>query len=90
MVYCYIYHIHIDYMTVFIDMIYLSFIVYIGIVLMYTLSLLWSLFLWHLGKQRKQRRCQLAPLAVSYPVRFEEFLRLLQSLVYVKTNQQPK
>ena len=74
--------------TILIDMMYLSFIclyVYIGTDVYIVTAV--EFVQRHLGKQRKQRRCQLAPLAVSYPVQgFEQFLWLLQSLVYVKTN----
>ena len=82
------YYMYIDYINRYDIPVICSLCVYLRIVRMYTSSVTARGFVpRHLGRQRKQRRCQLAPLAVSYPVQgFEQFLWLLQSLVHVKTN----
>lgn len=87
---------YIDYINRY-DMIYLSFVVYdslcvyLRMVRTYTSSVTARGFVpRHLGRQRKQRRCQLAPLAVSYPVQgFEQFLWVATTPGLCK-NQQPR
>ena len=68
-----------------------SLCVYLRIVRMYTSSVTARGFVpRHLGRQRKQRRCQLAPLAVSYPVQgFEQFLWVATTPGLCR-NQQPR
>lgn len=68
-----------------------SLCVYLRIVRMYTSSVTARGFVpRHLGRQRKQRRYQLAPLAVSYPVQgFEQFLWVATTPGLCK-NQQPR